>query len=231
MYISYQYLLQARWFANVLVETELITFSVLWCVFTLLVFDLFRVSYCACISRFTILELSSISLMRIKALHQALQTLLLFCGGRILCIHCIYYLIHCFSLYQGHSGVCPTESERYLQTSDFWLLTSDFGLQTSDFRCYISLFLLQTSHFRLECYCDISVIISHWKHAFYLDRYCYICKMELSTEERNSLIKDYFTNGLTQKEIRNILMYRHNHIVSLVHLKRLGPVVQLVVKF
>jgi len=45
--------------------------------------------------------------------------------------------------------------------------------------------------------------------------------MELSTEERNSLIKDYFTKGLTQKEIRNILMCRHNHIVSLVHLKRL----------
>jgi uncharacterized protein YpmS len=66
--------------------------------------------------------------------------------------------------------------------------------------------------------------------AFYLDRYCYICKMELSTEERNSLIKDYFTKGLTQKEIWNILMCR-NHIVSLVHLKRLGPVVQLVVKF
>jgi predicted DNA-binding helix-hairpin-helix protein len=37
--------------------------------------------------------------------------------------------------------------------------------------------------------------------------------------------------GLTQKEIRNILMCRDNHIVSLVHLKRLGPVVQLVVKF
>ena len=54
--------------------------------------------------------------------------------------------------------------------------------------------------------------------------------MELSTEERNSLIKDYFTKGLTQKEIRNILMCR-NHIVSLVHLKRLGPVVQLVAKF
>jgi hypothetical protein len=34
-----------------------------------------------------------------------------------------------------------------------------------------------------------------------------------------------------QKEIRNILMCRHNHIVSLVHLKRLGPVVQLVAKF
>ena len=45
--------------------------------------------------------------------------------------------------------------------------------------------------------------------------------MELSTEERDSLIKDYFSNGLTQKEIRNILMCRHNHIVSLVHLKRL----------
>ena len=57
-----------------------------------------------------------------------------------------------------------TESERYLQTSDFWLLTSDFGLQTSDIRCYISLFLLRTSHFRLKCYCDISAIISHWKH-------------------------------------------------------------------
>jgi hypothetical protein len=55
--------------------------------------------------------------------------------------------------------------------------------------------------------------------------------MELSTEERNSLIKDYFTQGLTRKEIRNILMCRHNKIVSLVHLKRLGPVVQLVVKF
>ena len=67
--------------------------------------------------------------------------------------------------------------------------------------------------------------------AFYLDRYCYISKMELSTEERNSLIKDYFTKGLTQKEIRNILMCRHNHIVSLDHLKRLGPVVQLLVKF
>jgi hypothetical protein len=45
--------------------------------------------------------------------------------------------------------------------------------------------------------------------------------MEFSTEERNSLIKDYFTKGLTQKDIQNILMCRHNHIVSLVHLKRL----------
>ena len=36
-----------------------------------------------------------------------------------------------------------------------------FRLQTSDFRCFISLFLLRTSHFRLECYCDISAIISH----------------------------------------------------------------------
>ena len=96
-----------------------------------------------------------------------------------------------------------TESERYLQTSDFWLQTSDFRLLTSDFglrisnfglhtsditlqtsdfrigtsdlRCYISLFLLRTSHFRFECYCDISAIISHWNTAFYLDRYCFVC--------------------------------------------------------
>ena len=77
------------------------------------------------------------------------------------------------------------EVHLYLQTSDFRLRTSDFGLQTSetldlalqtshfrlqtldfrigtsDFRCYISPFLLRTSHFRLECYCDISAIISH----------------------------------------------------------------------
>jgi len=45
--------------------------------------------------------------------------------------------------------------------------------------------------------------------------------MELSTEERTNLIKDYFTKELNQKEIRNILMCRHNHIVSLAHLKRL----------
>jgi hypothetical protein len=49
---------------------------------------------------------------------------------------------------------------------------------------------------------------------------------KLSTEERNSLKKDYFTKGLNQKEIRNILMCRHNHIVSLVHLKRLGSEVR-----
>ena len=55
-------------------------------------------------------------------------------------------------------------SDFRLLTSDFRLRTSDFGLQTSDFRCYSSLFLLRTSHFRLECYCDISAIISHEKH-------------------------------------------------------------------
>ena len=46
-------------------------------------------------------------------------------------------------------------------SSDIRLMTSDFSLQTADFRCYISLFLLRTSHFRLECYCDTSAIISH----------------------------------------------------------------------
>ena len=55
--------------------------------------------------------------------------------------------------------------------------------------------------------------------------------MELSTEERNSLIKDYFTKELTQKEIRNILMCRHNHIVSHRRLCRVKNLLAMYLKY
>jgi hypothetical protein len=54
----------------------------------------------------------------------------------------------------------------YIQFHPFY-----FGLHTSDSSAIVILALLSAIE----------------NTAFYLDRYCYICKMELSTEERNSL--------------------------------------------